>query len=281
LDACNKSVKTDKVAVATGVTRVALITGASSGIGAAIAKKLAREGLATALVARRIERLSRLQEEITWQGGVAEIFAADLSVLSDRERIFRQVHEQLGRVDVLVNNAGFGWYGYYAEMPWEIASQMLAVNVAAVAHLVSLILPQMRSRDSGHIINIGSVAGSFPNQGVALYSASKSFLDAFSTVLHRELAGTHVRVSVVRAGPVRTEFFEQAARLEAGGRVPAERFGVSAERVAERVWKVLRRPRRVVYIPRALAIAPWLELLFGGLVDRLGPLLLRRSHTPM
>lgn len=281
MSTCNQPGKASKVAVATGATRVALITGASSGIGDAIARKLAREGLATALVARRRERLSRLKDEIIQEGGAAEIFPADLSNPAEREQVFQQVNKHFGKVDVLINNAGFGWYGYYAEMPWEIASQMLAVNVAAVAHLTSLFLPQMRSRNLGHIINIGSVAGSFPNQGVALYSASKSFLDAFTTVLHRELTGTRVRASVVRAGPVHTEFFEQAARLKAGGMIPAERFGVKPEQVAARIWALLTHPRRVVYVPQALAIAPWLELLFGGLVDRLGPLLLRRSHSPM
>jgi hypothetical protein len=155
---------------------------------------------------------------------------------------------------------------------------MLAVNITAVAHLTSLFLPQMRRRDKGHIINIGSIAGGFPNQGVALYSASKSFLDAFTTVLHRELRGSHVSISVIRAGPVHTEFFDQAAHLANGSRIPAERFGISPEKVAERIWELIRRPRRVIYVPRALAVTPWIELMFGRVVDRLGPLLLRRGQ---
>lgn len=257
--------------------KTALITGSSSGIGAAIARLLAHQGMKVVLVARRLERLTRLSEEIRESGGRAEVIPADLSLEADRLRIFQQVTANVGSLDLLINNAGLGWYGYYADMPWEVAAQLLQVNITAVAHLSSMFLPQMRDRNRGHIINIGSVAGGFPNQGVALYSASKSFLDAFTTVLHRELRGTRVHCSVVRAGPVSTEFFDQAAKQPSGLPVPAQKFGVTPELVARRTWGLIKHPRRVIYVPRLLGIAPWIELLFGGIVDRLGPLLLRRS----
>ncbi len=193
--------------------------------------------------------------------------------------MYESIQQRFGGIDVLVNNAGFGWYGYYADMPWNIAAEMVEINITAVAHLTSLFLPQMKERNKGHIINIGSIAGSFPNQGVAVYSASKSFLDAFTTVLYRELRGTQVHSSVVRAGPVRTEFFDQVSAKSNGMRIPAERFGVTAEFVAEQIAGLLKRPRRAIYVPGVLAITPWLELLFGRLVDRLGPLLLRRDQA--
>ena len=110
------------------------------------------------------------------------------------------------QVDVLVNNAGLGWYGFGTEMPWTIASEILQVNITAAVHFTLLFLKKMRSLGSGHIINIGSISGSLPSQGVALYGATKSFLDNFTTALYRELTGTHLHVSVVRAGPVLTEF---------------------------------------------------------------------------
>ena len=256
---------------------VALVTGASSGIGAATARKLAQEGMKVVLVARRLARLTRLADEIVQSGGQAEAIRADLTSEADRLRIYEHTTEDFGYVDLLVNTAGLGWYGYYADMPWDVAAQLMQVNMTAVAHLTNLFLPRMRASDRGHIINIGSIAGSFPNQGVALYSASKSFLDAFTTVLHRELRGTRVHCSVVRAGPVSTEFFDQAANRQSGLRVPAERFAVKPERVADSIWRLIKRPRRVIYVPRTLAVVPWVEMLFGGIVDRLGPLLLRRT----
>jgi len=95
--------------------------------------------------------------------------------------------------------------------------------------------------------------------------------------LHRELTGTRVHVSVVRAGPVRTEFGEAALKQENGGHVPTEQIGVTSDVVAWAIWKLLLRPRRVVYVPRWLRIVPWAELSFGWIIDRLGPLLLKRQ----
>jgi short-subunit dehydrogenase len=253
--------------------KIAVVTGASSGIGAATARQLAKAGLTVVLVARRLERLIGLQAEITSAGGKAEIVAADLKSETERERVF----EQVGAADVLVNNAGFGWYGYFNKMSWETAREMLQVNVGATAHLTSLFLPGMMERNRGHVINIGSISGSIPSQGIALYGATKSFLDNFSTALTRELRGTRVHASVVRAGPVRTEFGEAALGLENGGHVPTEHTGLSADVVAWRIWKLLLHPRRAIYVPRWLQIVPWAELSFGWIIDRVGPLLLRRQ----
>ncbi len=257
--------------------KVAIVTGASSGIGAATARQLAAAGMRVVLVARRLERLLLLKKDIEAGGGQAEAIAADLASEADRSQVFEQVENRLGGADVLVNNAGIGWYGYYAEMPWETAREMLQVNVGATMHLTSLFLPRMKEKNRGHIINVGSIAGSFPNQGVAVYSATKSFLDAFTTVLYRELRGTKVNISVVRAGPVKTEFCESALNRENGGHVPTENVGVTSEVVAREIWKLLLKPRKVIYIPSTLRIAPWIELTFGWLVDRLGPLLLKRQ----
>ncbi len=255
--------------------KIAVITGASSGIGAATARNLALHGLRVILIARRQERLAQLAQEIRNLGGQAEILPADLSLESERQRVYSQVEAEYGHVDVLINNAGLGWYGYGTEMPWNIASEILQVNVAAVVHFTLLCLNKMRSLGSGHIINIGSISGSLPSQGVALYGATKSFLDNFTTALYRELTGTRLHVSVVRAGPVLTEFCDTAANLEGGLHVPTERVGVSAEAVANRVWRLLEHPRRVVYVPSWLGITPYIESTFGWLIDRLGPLLLK------
>ena len=255
--------------------KLAVITGASSGIGEAIARKFASQGLQVILVARRRERLETLAGEIRSAGGVARILTADLRREADRRRLC----EEAGVPDVLVNNAGQGWYGYGDEMSWKTASEMLQVNVEAVVQLSLSFLSKMRQRNAGHIINIGSISGSLPSQGIALYGATKSFLDNFTTALHRELAGTRVHISVVRAGPVKTEFGEAALARENGGHVPTEKIGVTAEKVAERTWALVRHPRRIIYVPDYLRLVPWLELSFGWIIDRVGPLLLKRQKS--
>jgi hypothetical protein len=257
--------------------KVAIVTGASSGIGAVTALRLAREGLRVVLVARRENRLNRLAEEIRQTGGEALVIAADVSDEHDRVRIYETVRAHYGTADVVVNNAGLAWYGYGCQMPWELAAQMIKVNAEALAHFTMLYLPEMRARSSGHIINIGSISGSLPEQGTMVYSATKAFADAFTTVLYRELRGTGVHASVVRAGPVSTELYSLAKTRLAGMPIPAERFAVPAEAVADRVWSLLLRPRRVTYVPQILWLSRWVEPYFDWIIDRLGPLLLKRA----
>jgi len=258
--------------------KTAVVTGASSGIGAATAKRLAKEGLQVVLIARRQDRLDRLAEEIRHSGGRAYAISADLTREADRLRVFREITRLFGEIDILVNNAGLGWYGYGDEMSWNTALEMLQVNIEAVVQLTLGFLHRMRARDAGHIINVGSISGSIPSQGIALYGATKSFLDNFSTALFRELSRTGVRVSVVRAGAVRTEFGEAALQHENGLHVPTEKVGVSAEAVAGRIWGLIRHPQRVIYVPDWLRVVPWADRAFGWIMDRVGPLLLKKEN---
>jgi short-subunit dehydrogenase len=270
-----------KVDVNNWKDKIAVVTGASSGIGAATARRLAREGMQVVLVARRLDRLEELAGEIRQGGGQAYTIAADLMQESDRSRVFQEVTERNGEVDILVNNAGLGWYGYGSDMSWRTAWEMLQVNVEAVVQLSLSFLPGMRRRGAGHIINVGSISGSIPSQGIALYGATKSFLDNFTTALYRELTGTHVHISVVRAGAVRTEFGEVALSKENGGHVPTEHVGVTADYVAWQIWKLMLRPQRVIYVPGWLQVVPWAELTFGWIIDRVGPLLLKKQKQEM
>lgn len=256
--------------------KIAVVTGASSGIGEATAERLAAQGLQVRLVARRLDRLLCLQERIEAWGGKATVVAADLAVEAERCRLFECVQSR-GGVDVLINNAGFGWYGYFTDMCWGTAREMLDVNIAAAVHLTSLFLPEMQKRGGGRIINVGSVSGSIPSQGIAMYAASKAFLDAFTTSLCRELRGSPVKVSVVRAGAVLTEFGESALSRGAGGHVPTERVGVSAEYVARRIWGLLQHPKRFIYVPAWMRMVPWAELTFGWIMDLVGPALLKAT----
>jgi UDP-glucose 4-epimerase len=258
--------------------RAAVVTGASSGIGAATARQLAAEGVALALVARRGDRLEELAEEIRRAGGTARAYVADLADEGERVRLVQTIQHELGPIDVLVNNAGTAWYGLGQEMGWRTARDMVQLNTAATVHLTLLCLPGMVQRGRGSVINVSSVAGGFPNQGVAVYSGTKSFIDSFTTGLHRELVGTGVRVGAVRPGYVETELSQRSAEQPGGHPIPGRRWAVRPEQVARAVVSMLRRPRRTVYVPSSLRILPWLELTFGWLIDRLGPLLLRRQR---
>jgi len=256
--------------------KTAIITGASSGVGASFAKFLAEAGLHVVLTARREERLKDLQTIITAKGGKASYYTADLSRERERESLFEMIHAEVDKIDILINNAGFGWYGYYSDMPWELVEQMAAVNMMGMLHLTNLFLPGMLAQGMGHIINIGSIAGGLPNQGIAVYAASKAFMNAFTTSLHRELQGSGVQTSVMRLGPIKTEFYEQARGLENGRNVPAEKFAISAKHVNAAIWRLINHPKRVVYVPGWLAISRYTESIFGGVIDRIGPLLLKK-----
>ena len=259
-------------------TRVALITGASSGIGWATAEQLSRDGYFTVLVARRRDRLQVLADQIGAAGGEALVVAADLALEADRERVLDETRAAGCVIDVLINNAGFGWYGYAGDLPWAVARQMLAVNVEAVTHLTLLVLPAMRARDDGHIINVGSVAGNLGAQGVALYGGTKALVSSFSRALSRELRGTGVHTSLVQAGIVTgTEFYTAMTTRPGSLRIPAGSFGVTPAKVANRISAVCRRPRKATYVPGILRATTWVEPLFGWALDAAGSLHLRRA----
>ena len=260
-----------------GRARVAVVTGASSGIGAVTAQKLAALGYKVFLVARRVERLEAVASRIVEAGGRAETLAVDLAAPQGVRSVFERVVEAGGGIDVLVNSAGFGWYGYASDMPAETAWEMIRVNNAALAQLILLFLPLMRASGRGHIINISSIAGSLPSPWAALYSATKSFVDTLTTALHRELRGSGVHVSAVRPGPVLTEFYQTVTRLSAGRSIPVGRLLVPPGMVADAVVRLISRPRRTVYVPQGYRVVPWVELAFGWLLDRLAGFFLRRQ----
>jgi len=259
-------------------TRKVLITGASSGIGRAFSHFLAERGCHIILTARREKRLENIKKEIQASGGTCTIIPSDLSKESSRTFLYHQITDSVGDIDVLINNAGFGWYGYYRHMDWLLARRMVDVNMLSAMHLTRLFLPRMLERKQGHVINISSIAGALPNQGIAVYSGTKAFLDAFSTALYREYHRTGVAISTMRLGPVKTEFFDQALRKPNGRSVPSQRFSISTDRVNRALWRLLQHPRRAVYVPGWLALTKHVENIFGPVIDLLGPLLLKQRN---
>ncbi len=213
---------------------LALITGASSGIGAAFARAYARRGVDVALVARRVDRLNRLADEIARTNGVkAIVLPADLSASDAPQTIFREIKARGRTVDILVNNAGFGVPQTFGRVPWERHREFLMVSVAGPCALTHEVLPEMVARRRGAIINVSSITAMSPGAaGHTLYPAAKSFLLKFSQSLDAELREHGIRVTAVCPGFTRTEFHEANGTAALMERAP-RRFWTSAEAVVE------------------------------------------------
>jgi uncharacterized protein len=230
---------------------MALVTGASAGIGAAIARLLAERGHALSLVARREERLRELAEELRARYGVrAEPLAADLSEPRERDRIASRLAELELTVEILVNNAGFGGFGKFVEIGRERQLQMLRLNVEAVLDFSGRFLPGMVERGRGAVINVASTAAFQPLPGNAVYAATKAFVLSYGEAVHHELKGTGVSLTTICPGPVRTEFAEAAGIGGVEERTPGA-IWMSAEDVAEHAIKGAEQGKRVV-VPGAL-----------------------------
>jgi len=189
----------------------ALVTGASSGIGDAIARQLAAEGTDLVVVARDEARLDKLAAELEDVHGVAvEVLAADLSAPVSRNAVERRLGDRDRPVDLLVNNAGFGTNGAFHELAVDREEQEVQVNVLALLRLSSAALGPMVARGSGAVLNIASIGGLYPIPGNATYGATKAFVCSFSDALHEEVKGTGVTVTAALPGFTRTEFQERS-----------------------------------------------------------------------
>ena len=188
-------------------TETVLITGASSGIGWELAGCFAAEGCRLVLVARSTPALETLAKKL-WQAHGVEVIvlAFDLARPESPRRIFDALQARSVTVDVLVNNAGFGTHGDFAELPVQRELEMVQVNVNALMELTALFLPGMIVRNRGGLLNVGSVAGFQPGPGMAVYYATKAFVLSFTEALAEELRPTHLVVSVLCPGPTATNF---------------------------------------------------------------------------
>ena len=198
----------------------ALVTGASAGMGAEFCRQLAERCDVIIAVARRIERLQQLREELADRVELHAV-AADLTSVEGVARTMEALR-QLGPVDYLVNNAGFSTYGHFSDV--EIAGQreMVGLHIDATITLCRAAIPFMRERGRGHIINVSSVGAFLPGKGLAVYGASKAFLNYFSLALQDELAGTGIEVQSLCPGYTHTEFHAEIERAGfSKGQIPA------------------------------------------------------------
>jgi short-subunit dehydrogenase len=224
----------------------ALITGASSGIGAELARRLAARGHGVTLVARREERLQDLADELRNRHHVrVETLAADVADDDSRAGLADEVTNRGLSVDILVNNAGYGSGGKFVSLDGRSEAAMVRLNCETVVALASAFLPGMVERGRGAMLNMASSISFQPVPFQATYGATKSFVLAFTEALHEEMRGTGVVVTAVCPGPVRTEFGEQGGFGGADDRIP-DRLWIGPDLVADQALKALEKGQRVV-----------------------------------
>lgn len=233
---------------AAGDDRTCLVTGASAGIGAEIARELARRGHSVTLAARREERLQDLAAELREAHSVrAEAISVDLTDAAARSQLVEEVAERGLTVDVLINNAGVGTFGTVSESDPAREVAMLRTNVEAVAHLCSLFLPGMVGRERGAVLNVASTAAFQPMPGQAGYGASKAFVLSYSHAVRAETRGTGVTVTTLCPGPVETEFNRAGGLDDAAATNALPQFmWVEAADVARQAIDGLDKSRAVV-----------------------------------
>jgi short-subunit dehydrogenase len=223
----------------------ALVTGASSGIGLELASLMAADHTDVILVARRHERLQQVAADLTARHGIrAWTIAADLSRVGAPGEVAQRIKAIGVEVDILINNAGFGQRGAFAEISQERQLEMLDVNVRALTHLARLFLPAMISRRSGRIMNVASTAAFQPGPLMAVYYASKAYVLSFSVALSLELEKSGVTVTALCPGPTRTEF--QAVAGMGGTALGSKGVAMDVRPVAVAGYRGMMRGKRIV-----------------------------------
>lgn len=238
--------------------KTALITGASTGIGKCLTQLLAQDNYRLVLVARNADRLNSLAQALP--NNEVIILPYDLADPSACQRIVDNLNKRNIEIDVLINNAGFGYGGTFAAQAPDNISKMIAVNITALSNLTRLLLPNMIARGHGHIMMVASIAAFQPGPYMSQYYATKAYVLSLAEGLSEELRGTGVSMTTVCPGPTRTEFFERA-------NMNGERFAesgmimMSAEQVARIAYRGMLRGKRVVITGFRNRLATWLARL--------------------
>ena len=255
--------------------RTALVTGASSGIGLELAKLLASAGYDLVLVARNQERLRLLAADLEKQYGIsARIIAKDLSIARVPDEIFGELQGEGVPVHVLVNNAGFGTYGFFSESDGQVQLQEMQVNMVALTHLTRLFLGQMLDRREGMILNVSSTAAFQPGPKMAIYYATKAYVLSFTEALANELHGTGVSATVLCPGPTPTEFQTRAGIQKT--RLVHRLSWMSASEVARIGYSRLVRGKTVVVAGRRNRL---IAFLFRFVPRKITAQIVRDLHT--
>ncbi len=249
--------------------KIIIITGASSGIGRATALALAREPAQLVLVARRHDRLAALEEEIRKAGGIATSMVLDLRQRDQVETMIRSTHDRFGRVDVLINNAGFGFLGSVEKTPAPVVREIFDLNFEAPLLASQLVIPIMQAQGGGHIINVSSVVGKrgLPLSGI--YCATKFALQGISESLRLEVKDSGIDVSIVSPAATRSEFGEHVRHGDVRHKFQPTGHVQSAEEVAAAIVACIKKPKLEVYPSRLSRLLVWGNALAPSLVDKI------------
>ena len=243
-----------------------LVTGASSGIGRALALRLAREGARLALAARRAGELETVATAVRGAGGEALVLPCDAAERDQAEAACARALERFGGVDVLVNNAGYGHHRDF--LGWDVADmeRMMRVNYLGSLYFTKALLPAMVQRRRGWVVFVSSVAGRIGSPGEAAYAASKFAVAGLAEALSLEVEDAGVRVLTVFPGVIRTPFFDEEA-LARLPKVALDRMA-EPEALVEAILRALARGRRELTFPRGLAVAYLVKALAPGFFRR-------------
>src|SRR5215217_7599132 len=249
--------------------KVVLITGASSGFGAAAANRFAQEGCKVILAARRIERLEEMANELNARGGASLPIAVDVTQPAQIETLVKTAVDHYGRIDILFNNAGFGRLDWFELLdPVKDIQAQITVDLLGVIWTARAVLPQMYKQGSGHIINMSSLAGWAAPPLYTVYSAAKFGVRGFTEALRRETIPFGINVSVVYPGGASTEFQKHIGENKAKQRfVTPEWLRVTPDDVARGVVGLAKRPRRSLFLPKIMGISVFMNAHLPSLSD--------------
>lgn len=244
--------------------KIVLITGASSGLGAGVASLLVEKGAIPILTARSEDKLEALSKQLK---GEHQIIRMDVQQDDDVQRVVNQVIQKYGKIDILLNNAGYGQFKSITEMPLEDYKAMIDVNYLGIVRCTQAVLPHMLAAGSGQIVNIASLAGKFPTSKSTSYTATKHAVLGFTNALRQELRETKIKISSINPGPIATAFFDRAD--PSGEYVKnVSQFMMSPDKVSRHIVKVMEKRKEELDLP--LIAIPGMRLygLFPRLVDR-------------
>ncbi|USB32509.1 SDR family oxidoreductase [Paenibacillus sp. YPG26] len=253
--------------------KVVVVTGASSGIGALTSRMLSEQGAIVILTARSVDKLEQVGAMLP---GQHEIIPLDVGSDDEVARVFDRIYESYGRIDVLLNNAGYGKFEYCDEMPVQGFADMMNVNYMGIVRCTKAVLPFMKRAGTGQIVNIASIAGKLGTSKSTAYTATKHAVLGFSNALRQEVKEFGITVSTVNPGPIDTPFFELAD--PGGGYVKNVKwFMMKPQKVASAIVSVIQKRRAEVDLPWAAGMGIKLYQLFPRLADRLSYKLLNKK----
>jgi short-subunit dehydrogenase len=253
--------------------KVVMITGASSGIGATMAQAFAAKGAIPILTARSTQKLEQIAAQISGRNAV---FTLDVTNFKQVEETVKQIVEQFGRIDILINNAGYGIFQTFVDAPIEQFEDMMNVNYMGIVRCTKVVLPFMQQAGSGHIVNIASMAGKIGTAKSTAYTATKHAVIGFTNSLRQELKGTGVSITAINPGPIHTPFFDRADPQGSYVKNMAW-FMLKPEKVVREIIIAIERNTPEKNLPRIAGIGIKLSQLFPRTFDRIAYRMLNKK----